>query len=140
MANYDRTIELKSFDNTIVGVKGLVDAGVDKIPRIFIHPHDVLDEMPERSKTHYNFPIIDLDGINDLVGNKRKEIVDRVCEASENWGFFQVVNHGVPNGVMEEMLEGVRRFYEQETEAKKEWYTRDVNKAVVYNSNFDRSV
>ncbi len=29
--------EPKAFDDTKVGVKGLVDAGVTKIPRIFIH-------------------------------------------------------------------------------------------------------
>ncbi|XP_035547875.1 1-aminocyclopropane-1-carboxylate oxidase homolog 3-like [Juglans regia] len=35
------------------------------------------------------------------------------------------------------MKEGVRRFYEQDTEIKKEFYTRDHMKPVVYNTNFD---
>ena len=39
--------------------------------------------------------------------------------------------------VLEEMKEGVRRFYEQDTEIKKELYTRDRTRSVVYNSNFD---
>ncbi|KAA8548783.1 hypothetical protein F0562_000467 [Nyssa sinensis] len=34
------------------------------------------------------------------------------------------------------MMDGVRSFHEQETEAKKQWYTRDNTKTVVYNSNF----
>ncbi|KAK9081598.1 hypothetical protein Syun_031686 [Stephania yunnanensis] len=33
-----RREELKAFDDTKAGVKGLVDAGVTKIPRIFIDP------------------------------------------------------------------------------------------------------
>ena len=39
--------------------------------------------------------------------------------------------------VLEEMKEGVRRFYEQDTEIKKELYTRDRTRSMVYNSNFD---
>lgn len=57
--------------------------------------------------------------------------------ASENLGFFQVVNHGIPVSVMDEVLQGVRRFYEQDVEVKKQFYTRDPSKSVVYNSNFD---
>lgn len=48
-----------------------------------------------------------------------------------------MVNHGVPARVLEEMLDGVKRFYEQDTEVKKQWYTRDNKKRVVYNTNFD---
>lgn len=51
--------------------------------------------------------------------------------------FFQVVNHGIPQSVLEEMWNGVRRFYEQGIEVKKQWNTRDTSKKVVYNSNFD---
>ncbi|KZV16369.1 hypothetical protein F511_12259 [Dorcoceras hygrometricum] len=35
------------------------------------------------------------------------------------------------------MLDGVRGFYDQDVEAKAEWYTRDFSRRVIYNSNFD---
>ncbi|KAF0915105.1 hypothetical protein E2562_033694, partial [Oryza meyeriana var. granulata] len=37
MSGYDRLRDLKAFDDTKAGVKGLVDAGVTAIPRIFHH-------------------------------------------------------------------------------------------------------
>ena len=39
--------------------------------------------------------------------------------------------------IMEEIKDGVKRFHEQDTEVKKQFYTRDGLKPVVYNSNFD---
>ena len=33
-SSYDRQSELKALDDTKAGVKGLVDAGVEKLPRI----------------------------------------------------------------------------------------------------------
>ncbi|KAG8370380.1 hypothetical protein BUALT_Bualt14G0111000 [Buddleja alternifolia] len=133
---YDRKSELKAFDDTKAGVKGLVDAGVTKLPRIFIHPPELLHNVTNPNNKQFHFPIIDLDGIRDDSA-KRKEFVDKVRDASETWGFFQVVNHGIPMEVMEEMLNGVRRFNEQETEIKKKYYTRDFTKRVAYRSNFD---
>ena len=38
MAGYDRESEVKAFDESMAGVKGLVDAGVSQIPRIFYSP------------------------------------------------------------------------------------------------------
>ena len=38
---------------------------------------------------------------------------------------------------MKEMIDGVRRFHEQESEVKKEFYLRDVKRKFDYNSNFD---
>lgn len=131
--SYNRTAELKSFDESKAGVKGLVDAGLSTIPRMFIHPTDPSSSPP---KHVVSIPIIDLTGMtNDPV--LRKVIVERIREASETWGFFQVVNHSIPIMVLEEMLEGVKRFYEQDVEVKKGYYTRDVAKKVVYNSNYD---
>ena len=135
--DYDRASELKAFDDTKAGVKGLVDAGVTEIPRIFHHPPESLDKTSATTgDTQFSIPAIDLEGIDkDVI--KRKEIVERVGEASETWGFFQVVNHGIPVSVLEEIKEGARRFYEQDTEIKKELYTRDLMRPMVYNSNFD---
>ncbi|XP_027116492.2 1-aminocyclopropane-1-carboxylate oxidase homolog [Coffea arabica] len=134
--HYDRQSELQAFDETKAGVKGLVDAGITKVPRIFIQPQCSLDDGLNGTKGIFKFPVIDLDGI-DTDPARRKEIVDKVRDASETWGFFTVVNHGIPFSVLEEMIQGARRFFEQDTEFKKQWYTRDYTKTVVYNCNFD---
>ncbi|KAK6145956.1 hypothetical protein DH2020_019825 [Rehmannia glutinosa] len=133
---YNRKSELEAFDDTKAGVKGLVDAGITKIPRIFIHPPQNVKDITNLTKTPFSFPVIDLDGI-DKDPIKREKIVDMIREASETWGFFQVLNHGIPTNILEEMLDGVRKFNEQETEIKKQYYTRDFTKNFRYNSNFD---
>ena len=137
IASYsNRLRELQAFDDTKAGVKGLVDAGVQKIPNIFVHPADAFDKNPIDKCKEFSIPIIDLKGLNnDLTSHQ--EIVDKVRCASETFGFFQVVNHGIPLNVLEEMLHGVHRFFEQDTEVKKQFYTRDYTKKVVYNTNFD---
>ncbi|PKI68301.1 1-aminocyclopropane-1-carboxylate oxidase homolog 1-like [Punica granatum] len=131
---YDRARELKAFDETKSGVKGLVDAGISEIPRIFVQ--ESVDKTDKNPMTQFSIPVIDLGRIaHDPI--QRQRIADQVREASEKWGFFQVVNHGIPVDVLEEMKEGVRRFYEQDEEVKKEYYTRDITRKLVYNSNFD---
>ncbi|KAJ9547321.1 hypothetical protein OSB04_019864 [Centaurea solstitialis] len=124
---YDRKAELKAFDGTKAGVKGLADAGIREIPRIFIHQPDPL---PVTSKL-FLIPVIDLGSAD------RASTVEKIREASGTLGVFQVVNHGIPVSVMNEMVEGVRRFHDQDPDVKKRFYTRDTSKPVVYNSNFD---
>ncbi|KAF3621370.1 1-aminocyclopropane-1-carboxylate oxidase -like protein 1 [Capsicum annuum] len=134
-AKYDRKAELQAFDETKAGVKGLVDAGITKVPRIFVQPSKIEDSTIHSDKK-FSFPVVDLDGIKeDPI--KRKKIVQEVGHASETWGFFQVINHGIPTHVLEEMKDGVIRFFEEDTELKKQWYSRDVSKEFKYNSNFD---
>ncbi|XP_027165852.1 1-aminocyclopropane-1-carboxylate oxidase homolog 1-like [Coffea eugenioides] len=134
--NYDRISEIKAFDETRGGVKGLVDAGIKKVPRMFYSLPDDSVKASDNRKADVGIPVVALD---DIDGDPihRKKVVDIVREASEKWGFFQVVNHSIPVEVLEEMLDGVRRFYDQDTEVKKRWYTRDGSETVVYNSNFD---
>ncbi|XP_076890722.1 1-aminocyclopropane-1-carboxylate oxidase homolog 1-like [Bidens hawaiensis] len=132
---YDRKAELTAFDETKTGVKGLVDSGITEVPRIFHLPSpDNINSQPPQ----LILPTIDMEGINeDPI--RRKEVIEKVKRALESWGFFQMVNHGIPVNVLEEILKGVRDFFEQDTEVKKQWYTRDLSgkTKVVYNSNFD---
>ncbi|XP_059654341.1 1-aminocyclopropane-1-carboxylate oxidase homolog 11-like [Cornus florida] len=129
--DYNRAKAVNEFDRTKAGVKGLADAGITSIPRIFINPPEKLQKS---SNTTRQIPIVDLKGFENG-GQRRHEIVNEIREASETWGFFQLVNHGVPDSVMDGMIEGIRRFHEQPAETKMEFYSRDRTQSVRYYSN-----
>lgn len=50
-----------------------------------------------------NFPVINLENLN---GEERKSILEQIEDACENWGFFELVNHGIPH----ELLDTVERL------------------------------
>ncbi|OEL32741.1 DIBOA-glucoside dioxygenase BX6 [Dichanthelium oligosanthes] len=133
----DRLRELQAFDDTKVGVKGLVDAGVTAIPAIFRHPPDSLQSLIATSPpssaddTAAAIPVVDLSGA------PREEVIAQVRHAAATVGFFQVVNHGVAGELMAGLLAGIRRFNEGPPEAKRRAYTRDRAYKVRFNSNFD---
>ena len=134
-STYDREAEIKAFDDSKAGVKGLVDSGVEKVPRMF-HSGQLLVDTIQNSASDSNLsvPIIDL---KDIHSNPElhREIVTKIRSASCEWGFFQVINHGIPISVMDEMIDGIRRFHEQDADLRKQFYTRDLKKKVLYYSN-----
>ncbi|CAA2987353.1 1-aminocyclopropane-1-carboxylate oxidase homolog 1-like [Olea europaea subsp. europaea] len=132
---YDRLQELKTFDETKAGVKGLVDSGLQKIPQIFVRPAEELAKDLNYKRAQIEVPVIDLGDLEKT--HRHKQIVEEVRIASETWGFFQVVNHGISLNVLNEILDAIQKFNEQDVEEKKKYYTRDNTGRVRFNSNFD---
>ena len=69
----------------------------------------------ERPKVAYNqfsneIPVISLQGIDDVHG-RRSEICKKIVEACEDWGIFQVVDHGVDVKLISEMTRLAREFF-----------------------------
>ncbi|KAK7393672.1 hypothetical protein VNO78_22235 [Psophocarpus tetragonolobus] len=83
MADSEREMELKAFDDTKLRVKGLVDAGITKIPGTFYHPLDDFKRV-SISDLRHNIPTIDLASVHEDP-RERKRVVERVKEASETW-------------------------------------------------------
>ncbi|KAJ0261407.1 Non-hem dioxygenase N-terminal domain-containing protein [Hirschfeldia incana] len=136
LVEFDPYMERKAFDETKEGVKGLVDAKITEVPRIFHVPKDSLTGK-KPSVLDLEIPTIDFACVHVDTAS-REAVVDKVKYAAEKWGFFQVINHGVPLNVLAEIQEGVRRFHEEDPEVKKRYFSRDLaNKNFFYNSNFD---
>ena len=113
-----------------------MDAGITKIPRIFVRlPEDIASDFPssgDPTSNRFTIPVINL---GDTVC-RHAEVVESVQRADEI-GFFQVVSHGIDESVLEEMLAAVRRFHELPREVKAEYYSRDSTRRVKFESNFD---
>ena len=88
-SDYDRAKEMKEFDETKAGVKGLVDSGVVKIPRFFIHPPKKLPSPLSNNiaSDHISqlVPMIDLKGFGS---EQRSEIVNRNDNGSSSGQVF----------------------------------------------------
>ncbi|XP_025703245.1 1-aminocyclopropane-1-carboxylate oxidase homolog 3-like [Arachis hypogaea] len=64
---YDRNKELKLLDETKAGVKGLVDAGLTKLPKIFVHESHKVNisfSSSSSSATNVSIPVIDLGSLH----------------------------------------------------------------------------
>lgn len=86
-----------------------------------LRPSFVRDE-DERPKVAYNqfsneIPIISLSGIEDIDG-KRPEICKKIVEACEDWGVFQVIDHGIDSKLISEMTRLAREFFALSPEEK----------------------
>ncbi|GLT62699.1 hypothetical protein SLA2020_353160 [Shorea laevis] len=135
-STYDRLKEVKEFDESKIGVKGLSDSGIATIPRFFVHPPETLSDLkPSSSKPCANIPVIDLS--NKDSPTHRLEIVNQIKKAATTWGFFQLINHGVPKSVLEETIRAIKDFHEMPHEIKTKYYKRDEMRGVTYYTNND---
>ncbi|KAL6844424.1 hypothetical protein ACP4OV_026097 [Aristida adscensionis] len=71
------------------------------------------DERPRVAHNHFSdeVPVVSLEGIDDRGGARRAEIRARVAAACEEWGIFQVVDHGVDAALVADMARLAREFF-----------------------------
>ena len=102
----------------IVRVQSLSDTGAAVIPSRYIKPSTDRPELFSSDDT--NIPVIDLGDIfnGDHTLRRNCPAVEKIKEACREWGFFQVVNHGVMPELMDEARQVWREFFHQPMELK----------------------
>ncbi|OVA01139.1 Oxoglutarate/iron-dependent dioxygenase [Macleaya cordata] len=63
-------------------------------------------------------PLIDLGGLMSCDERKKRECVAAIAKASSEWGFFQVVNHGISQQLLEEMRREQMKVFQMPFEKK----------------------
>jgi len=57
-------------------------------------------------------PLIDLEKLN-LEDPKREECMKEISEAASKWGFFQIINHGISNEILDNMISEQKKLFYQ---------------------------
>ncbi|CAM6119630.1 unnamed protein product [Calypogeia fissa] len=115
---------------------GLEDSIVESLDNLKIDPSSALDARdpsfvvePEfRPKTKHNefvealedqIPVIDLSAIHEKDDPEGlKTVVYEIGKAAADWGFFQVVNHGVPVSLIDTLEQEATAFFSLPVEEK----------------------
>lgn len=65
-------------------------------------------------------PVIDLSALQDnhVDAWERRHIITEIAEACKNWGAFQLVNHGIPQDVIEKARARGRQVFELPNETR----------------------
>ncbi|XP_010556891.1 PREDICTED: 1-aminocyclopropane-1-carboxylate oxidase homolog 1-like [Tarenaya hassleriana] len=143
-SDFKKTDRQMVVDSSKTGVKGLIDAGLTKLPGIFVHEDSESEQLrkPSNPNIAVNIPVIDLEGISSSKSNFRSDqtkskVVDEMRKACEKWGFFQVINHGIPKNVLDGMIRGIRRFNEEAESEKEAFFSRDPSRKVAFHNKVD---
>ncbi|KAH7862784.1 hypothetical protein Vadar_009502 [Vaccinium darrowii] len=72
-----------------------------------------------------DIPVIDL---SQLEGLDRDKIVKQIMKVNQDFGMFQVINHGVSEELMDDMMNLFKEFFNMPAEDKAMYYSEDENK------------
>ncbi|KAJ6325535.1 hypothetical protein OIU76_012583 [Salix suchowensis] len=119
------------------GVKHLCERGLAKVPRKYILP---ALERPFMSKkdgaTNLKLPVIDL---AKLQGPDRVHTLKSLSKACEEYGFFQLINHGIASEYVLNMFQAARKFFELPFEERSKYMSKDQSAPVRYGTSFNQN-
>ncbi|XVF47210.1 hypothetical protein PTKIN_Ptkin03bG0090900 [Pterospermum kingtungense] len=97
------------------GIKGLVDSGIETVPELYILP---VEERLDASRVvaGESIPVIDVSNWDN------PKLTESICEAASKWGFFQIINHGIPLQVFDSVKEAGHRFFGLPNEERNKYW------------------
>ncbi|CAN6288802.1 unnamed protein product [Urochloa humidicola] len=93
------------------------DISEEQIPERYIRLEETAEEVIGGHDISSAIPIIDLNKLLDP--QSTKEECAKLGSACKQWGFFQLINHGVPDEVICNFRNDMTEFFKQPLEAKK---------------------
>ncbi|URE05946.1 2OG-Fe(II) oxygenase superfamily [Musa troglodytarum] len=109
--------DLRQWPDPVVPVQSLSDGGLTCIPEKYVKPPSDRPSLEANFDPGLTMPVVDLRGIYDGSVDSRAAMV-AIWDACKEWGFFQVINHGVRQDLVEEMKGVWREFFRRPSDEK----------------------
>ncbi|XP_054776939.1 2-oxoglutarate-dependent dioxygenase 19-like [Prosopis cineraria] len=124
----------------VTTIKSLSESGLTSLPPSFacknLHKIPVLD-----SSSEYNtLPVVDFSLLVSGNSEQRDKAIQDLGQACEEWGFFFLINHGIPENLINSMMEGVKGFFNLSEEEKKEFQGKHIFDPIRYGSSINTAV
>ncbi|MCL7043764.1 hypothetical protein MKW94_007674 [Papaver nudicaule] len=108
---------------------------INNVPSNYIRP---ISDRPNLSQVQSpevsSIPLIDL---QELYGPNHASLVKQIGRACECDGFFQIKNHGVPETIINKMLQVAREFFELPASERMKSYSDDTSKTTRLSTSFN---
>ncbi|XP_015576938.2 2-oxoglutarate-dependent dioxygenase 19 [Ricinus communis] len=92
------------------------------------------------SDTEGAIPVIDYSLLISSSPDHRSKIIHDLGKACQEWGFFMVINHGVPEKLMRSMIDACKGFFDLSEEEKQEYTGSHVLDPIRCGTSFNTSV
>ncbi|CAK7357499.1 unnamed protein product [Dovyalis caffra] len=112
----------------------LASSGVKQIPSNYIRPITDRPNLSDVQISDRSIPLIDLQGLN---GPNHSLIIKQVAQACQNDGFFQVKNHGIPEEMINNILNIARKFFKLPESERLKNYSDDPTKTTRLSTSFN---
>ncbi|PSR86012.1 Protein DOWNY MILDEW RESISTANCE like [Actinidia chinensis var. chinensis] len=90
------------------------------VPESYILPPERRPSVVPQCKT---IPVIDLQGLDQ----DPEDLIQQIIKASQEYGFFQLTNHGVSEELMQDVLVVGKEFFDLPVKEKERFYSEDPN-------------
>lgn len=110
------------------------------IPANYTYFPDSTSAVDPQFDHHYSVPVIDFSLLESGSADQRSKIVQDLGKACHDWGFFMVVNHGVPESLMQEMIDKCNEFFNLTVGEKQEFEDKNVKEPIRYGTSFNTSM
>lgn len=105
----------------VVRVQSLSESGITSIPDRYIKPPSQRPSFPNNVYNSNNIPVIDLQDLLSSNQSTRESAMSSFSSACREWGFFQIVNHGIDIELMKRARETWRDFFGHPLEVKQQY-------------------
>ncbi|KAH9329978.1 hypothetical protein KI387_002086, partial [Taxus chinensis] len=117
----------KIWGNTlpVESVQELALTNSNGVPHRYVRPQD---ERPCSTIVNSQIPVVDMTKLLlPLPNHERQQEMERLSDACTHWGFFQVVNHGIPHNLIDRIRGVAQDFFSLPLEKKQKYapQTRD---------------
>ncbi|XP_057745814.1 protein DMR6-LIKE OXYGENASE 1-like [Arachis stenosperma] len=111
------------------------------VPLNFIRPlndRPNLQNLQSSNDNNESIPIIDLQGLDeDNDASNRSQTIHNVGQACQDYGFFQILNHGVPEDVVGKMMKVAKAFFDLPASERMKNYSDDPSKTMRLSTSFN---